>query len=62
MRLSSSSSSSLAFRETWKKSIELVQAITGSRKSIILFFFLSVFIARGKQRVELAITGVIYHC
>ena len=26
------------------------------------FVFLSVFIARGKQGVEVAITGVRYHC
>ena len=26
------------------------------------FVFLSVFIARGKQRVEVAVIGVRYHC
>ena len=35
-----------------------MEDITGSRKSIILFFFLSMSITRGKQRVEAA----VYRC
>ena len=38
-----------------------MQDITGSGKNIILFFFLSVFIARGKERVEAAVIGVRYY-